>query len=291
MNLSDLFSEDPTATYQNLTRLGWINRDEPDDSRLLNFIQQHTQEETKLQAQAREREYAAIKTWLVAATKDPEFLSHSITKHNDLALDEKVIRHTRIDQVEFRFVAAIWSQFERRAGCHSPDRNEKQVAKHGEQMSWIVPNSPVATLKLLTERGLIDLDDPSQSELRTKPAGITEHGAGVKFPEKGETDSAWLAFLEDYAKSVRGQYKVAKELPDIKYVHRWRSGLRIKVNDIPKDWFGLIVNIFIYPVGANGVGASEPIAFGEAFVSEKRKTWSNSLELFSRSGVNISNGD
>ncbi len=94
-----------------------------------------------------------------------------------------------------RFCDAVWSQLERCANCHSPDRNTKQVEKNGPEMSWIVPNDPNKTLSLLLERKLIDVEHPEESLLRTKPAGLTEHGGGAKFAVGSETDRRWLAFF------------------------------------------------------------------------------------------------
>ncbi|MEO8268264.1 MAG: hypothetical protein ABI557_01010, partial [Aureliella sp.] len=175
--------------------------------------------------------------------------------------------------------AAVWSQLERCANCHSPDRNQKQVERNGEQMSWIVPNEPLRTLELLTDRKLINLDDPAASLLRTKPAGIEKHGAGIKFPVDGETDSAWTDFLGDYSKTIRGNYATSKELPVDGGRHRWRSGLHLRVSDLPDDWFGKIVVVHLYRLDNEGQVAQQPIAFGESFISRERTVWSNSLEL------------
>ncbi len=279
LDFKSLFTDDPAQTFSNLRSLGWVDTRQPTKSKILEFIERHTEEETPLQRRVRMAEHAALETWIVAACKTPELLDQPVVPYRDLALDTKLIEHARTDQIEMRFIAAIWSQLERCANCHSPDRNQKQVEKNGELMSWIVPNEPLRTLELLTDRELIDLDDPDASPLRTKPAGIVKHGAGTKFPVDGETDSAWRVFLRDYAKTVRGDYASSKDLPVASDRHRWRSGMHLRVSDLPQNWVGRIVTVHLYALDNDGNAEEQPVAFGEAFISQQRSAWSNSLEL------------
>jgi hypothetical protein len=273
------FTEDPQATFEHLRSLGWIDARDPSNSKILDFIGRHTERETEHQQAARVAEHDAIYAWIAAVCKNPLVSEAPLVIPRDLELDQRLIAHTRADQLEYRFVAAIWSQLERCANCHSPDRNQRQVEEHGEQMSWIVPRSPMRTLELLTERQLITLDAPDSSPLRTKPAGLAEHGAGIKFPIDGETDSQWVAFLRDYAKTVRGSYTSSAELPENNFTHRWRSGLHLRVTGLPVAWYGKIVIVHLHPIALAGEPAPPPIAFGESYVSHERDYWSNSLEL------------
>ncbi len=279
LDLKSLFTDDPVKTFAELRSLGWVDTQQPSQSKILEFIDRHTEAETQLQRRVRTAEREAIQAWIEAACENPALLDEPVVQHHDLALDIKLIRHARADRIELRFVAAIWSQLERCANCHSPDRNQKQVEKHGEQMSWIVPNEPLRTLELLTDHKLINLDDPDASPLRTKPAGIEKHGAGIKFPIDGETDSAWTAFLRDYSKTIRGEYASSKDLPAVGGRHRWRSGLHLRVSELPEEWFGKMVVVHLYPLDDEAKAADQPIAFGESFISRERAQWSNSLEL------------
>lgn len=279
LDLKSLFTDDPAQTFVDLRSRGWVDTKLPSQSKILEFIDRHTEAETSLQRRVRTAEHEAILAWIEAACANPAILEQPIVQHRDLELDTKLIRHARADQVEMRFIAAIWSQLERCANCHSPDRNQKQVEKHGELMSWIVPNEPLRTLELLTDRELINLDDPTASPLRTKPAGIEKHGAGIKFPVDGETDSAWTAFLRDYSKTILGDYATSKDLPVAGGRHRWRSGLHLRVSDLPEEWFGKIIVVHLYALDQEGTVANQPIAFGESFISRERTMWSNSLEL------------
>lgn len=282
LDFKSLFTDDPAQTFIELRSLGWVDTQQPAKSKILEFIARHTEAETQLQRSVRTAEHAAIQAWIVAACNSPALLDQPVAQHRDLALDAKLIRHARADQIEMRFVAAVWSQLERCANCHSPDRNQKQVEKNGELMSWIVPNEPLRTLELLTDRELINLDNPDASPLRTKPAGIEKHGAGIKFPVDGETDSAWTAFLRDYAKTILGDYATSKDLPIAEGKHRWRSGLHLRVSEIPEAWFGKIVAVYLYALDKEGNTEDQPLAFGESFISQERAAWSNSLELLGK---------
>lgn len=282
INLNDLFTEDPTATFVNLRAKGWIDTDAPAQSKLLQFVNQHTDTESQIHKRVRQTEYEAIYAWVTAATANPTLLAEPAGTTDDLKLDEAIIRHTRADRLESRFVTTMWSQFERCAGCHSPERNSRKVDEHGKEMSWIVPNNPSATLRLLVDRGLINLNTPDNSSLRTKPVGLEDHGAGIKFPEVGVTDSSWIKFLRDYARSVSGEYMRASQLPTFAAQHRWRSGLRVRVTDVPPDWNNKLVNLYIYRIGPDGKARKRPMAFGESLISQERPQWSNSLEFLGK---------
>ncbi|MEZ6078923.1 MAG: hypothetical protein R3C56_25600 [Pirellulaceae bacterium] len=282
LDLKSLFTDDPAQTFVELRSRGWVDTKQPSKSKILEFIDRHTEAETPLQRRVRTAEHEAIQAWIEAACANPALLEQPIVQHRDLAFDTKLIRHARADQIEMRFIAAIWSQLERCANCHSPDRNQKQVEKNGELMSWIVPNEPLRTLELLTDRELINLDDPDASPLRTKPAGLVKHGAGIKFPVDGETDSAWRAFLLDYSKTIRGDYATSRDLPVAEGRHRWRSGLHLRASELPEKWFGKIVVVHLYAFDNVGKVADQPIAFGESFISRERTVWSNSLELLGK---------
>ena len=86
--------------------------------------------------QVRKSELEGIGLWIQASVKDPESLNTPLPTLGDLNLDEELLQHARIDRVLSRFVDIVWSQFERCANCHSPERNAKQVEKNGERMSY-----------------------------------------------------------------------------------------------------------------------------------------------------------
>ena len=168
VHLDDFLTSDPKASFASLRARGWIDTERPSESKLLQFIAKKPENSTALMDQVRKSELEGISQWIHASVQDPESLSAPLPPLNDLKLDDKLMQHVRNDQVLTRFVDIIWSQLERCANCHSPDRNAKQVEKHGGKMSWIVPNSPADTLRLLEERKLINFEKPSASLIKTK---------------------------------------------------------------------------------------------------------------------------
>ncbi len=280
IELSDFLADDQQQTFANLRARGWIDVEHPENSKLLEFIQRHTQESSPLIQRVREAELNAMKSWIAAAVLEPELLSQKLPAENDLELPTEFIRHTRQDQIIARFSEAIWSQLSRCANCHSPERNQQQVKKHGTQMSWIVPRQPGLTLALLVERKLIDLDHPEQSELRTKPLLLVEHGGGPKFVIGGQTDRSWLAFLKDYAKLVQGELSRSDKLPKAPERRSWLSEMQLKVTDLPESWKGRLLVISLHPKNGDGTWSDIPIAIGDSPVNRRQLVWQQSLTVF-----------
>jgi hypothetical protein len=279
IDLRSILSEDPAATFASLRARGWIDVDEPSRSKLLDFVARQGEDASAIQERVRQSELRSLSAWLTAACKDPSLLSVPIVIHDDLKIDESVVRHSRLDQVTRRFTIAIWSQLERCANCHSPERNAKQVAEHGDQMSWIVPCDPAMTLKSLVQRQLIDVKQPRSSLLRLKAVGLADHQAGVKFPDGGQTDQEWIGFLEDYAKTIHGQYDSADQLPPLPRERRWRSGLHLRIENLPENLDAGIYRVELYFQNPDGSVDSKPCAISESDVTKERRRWGNSLIL------------
>ena len=279
VKLEDFLTSDPKASFASLRARGWIDTKQPSESKLLQFIAKKPENSTALMDQVRKSELEGIDQWIRASVQDPESLNTPLPELNDLKLDEKLIRHARKDHVLSRFVDVVWSQFERCANCHSPDRNAKQVEKNGEQMSWIVPNSPGETLQLLEERKLINLEDPMASFLKTKALGQDEHGGGVKFPMDGQTDREWSQFLKDYAAIKQGRYLKSNEIPNFESIRTWRTGLHLRIQELPTLPAGQYAVILVHRISPDGKVDEESIAFGEGRVSKDGASWSTSLML------------
>jgi hypothetical protein len=277
--LEDFLSADPKKSFASLRSLGWIDVDHPSESKLLQFIAKKPGKPSELMDQVRKSEMEAIRQWIDAAVRDPDSLNTPLPKLNDLKLDETLIRHARNDRVLSRFVDIVWSQLERCANCHSPERNAKQVEKNGPQMSWIVPNSPVETLHLLEGRKLIDIENPKASLLKTKALGLNDHGGGVKFPKEGLTDREWGRFLEDYAAIKLAHYKSSGDVPKFDSIRTWRTGLHLRISGLPELPPGQYAVILMHLVKASGFVDEEPIAIGEGIVSKDGTSWSSSLMI------------
>ena len=280
VELNDFISVDQAKTFSELRTRGWIDVDHPEKSKLLEFIQRGADDLDPLRKRVQEAEYAALKTWIFAAVSEPNLLNQPVKVDEDLKLPLDFIRHARNDQVLARFSEAIWSQLQRCAHCHSPERNQQQVKKHGEQMSWIVPQQPGATLALLTERKLIDIDEPDKSELRTKPLLLVKHGGGPKFSIDSLTDQQWRVFLADYAKLVRGGYTPKTPLPQPSLRRSWLSEMQLKLTDLPVEWQGRLLTVSLHGSKANGEWEEQAIAIGDGPIARKTRVWQAALTIF-----------
>lgn len=275
VHLKEFLYEDQQRTFAELRSRGWIDVEHPDRSKLLSLIARASDSPSPIQTEVRQKELAALRAWIHAASSDQALIAVPVPKRDDLALDAEVMRHTRKDRLLSRFNQAVWSELERCANCHSPDRNQAQREKNGETMSWIVPRSPQATLDLLVERKLIDLDSPVKSLLRTKPLGLDKHGGGVKFPEGGQTDKAWQQFLIDYARTLKGEYRTAEQLPRPIEKRSWRTGLHLRITDCSSELSGHILTVTLHLELPGGGFDDKPIAYAESRV--QGNAWGNSI--------------
>jgi hypothetical protein len=240
-------------TFASLRSAGLINVDDPDQSKLLEFIRRAPEKATPVSAKARTMEYEAFRAWIRAAVKDPE-LAAAKTDVDVFgpAVPVEVIRHTRQDRVLRSFVATVWSEVGRCVGCHSPEMNRSRIGFEGtteaevEAISWIVPRDPGATLQKLIDSGCIDLDEPESSLVLTKPAGLEDHGGGPKFPVGSRTDKNFRLFLNDYAASVRGEYNSVDELPAAQLEVAFATGQQLRITDLPADFDQKLLRADIY---------------------------------------------
>jgi hypothetical protein len=133
----------------------------------------------------------------------------------------------------------------------------------------------------LTERGLIDLDHPQESQLRTKPLVLVEHGGGPKFVPGSETDARWQAFLKDYALTVRKDgYRADDPLPHLPDHRSWLSELQIRITDLPEQWNDRLLTVMLHAVNADGSVAEQPHARGDSRVNPKQHVWQNALTIY-----------
>lgn len=283
VELRDFLTSDPAKTFAELRGRGWIDVEHPEKSKLLGFIAREPEQADPLLGKVRAAEMAALEAWIRAAVKEPELLARPLPASRDLELPAEFIRHARSDRVLASFADAVWSQLGRCVNCHSPDRNAKMVKEHGPQMSWIVPGDPAATLKQLTDRELIDLDKPAESQLRTKPLELVEHGGGPKFPLGSETDARWLAFLKDYSRTLRADgYRPRDALPALPEHRSWLSELQIRMTDVPESWDERLLVVTLHRIRPDGSVDAAPVARGDSRVNPKGHVWQNALTVTAR---------
>src|SRR6185295_15067372 len=166
VDLSQYIRDDAASTFVALRSAGLVNAEQPEKSKLLEFIARAPDKGDPVLAKVRAEELAAFRTWITAAAKDPAIASAPISKQPiGPAVPAEIIRHARRDRVLQSFVENIWIERERCAGCHSPEKNQRQVKQYGEYISWISPDDPSGTLAKIIDHELINIDDPDKSKI------------------------------------------------------------------------------------------------------------------------------
>ena len=107
----------------------------PDDSKILRFISRRPEQPNLLTDKVRQQEFEAFRNWIRAAVNAPELLAAKVKESIGPQVPDEVIRHARKDWVLASFIDNVWTELGQCAACHSPDRNQKQVKEHGEQVS------------------------------------------------------------------------------------------------------------------------------------------------------------
>ena len=280
IELSDFLTDDESKTFARLRDSGWIDLRQPQQSKLLTFINRHSKGTSPAIKKLRQQEREALASWIAAAAKNSKLASAKSAGDIGIELDAELIRHLRSDRILERFTENIWSEMGRCINCHSPERNEKQVKEHGEQMSWIVPHDPEATLNYLRESGLIDLSEPDQSEIRTKPTGLVDHGGGPKFPIGSISDKRFLEFLRDYAKIVNDEYSSSEQLPKPSSIRLHATENFLRLTDLPSKWSDKLMRVDLY--GRTDAGWSDHrIATAESWVNGKQSVWQGIMSTVS----------
>ncbi|HEY2412519.1 MAG TPA: hypothetical protein VGI40_09770 [Pirellulaceae bacterium] len=249
VDLSQYIKSDAATTFAALRAAGLVNAEQPEKSKLLEFIALAPEKGDASIAKLRAEELAAFRTWITAAAKDPQIASapfNANTEQIGPTLPPGVIRHARRDRVLASFMENIWIERERCAGCHSPDKNQRLIKEHGEQISWIVPNDPAATLATIIDHGLVNLADPRKSKILQKPLGEVEHGGHIKFTYGTRTDKQFRRFLDDYAATVSGQYLTAADLPKQADQVVVATAQHLRMTDMPTQYGTQLVRIDLH---------------------------------------------
>ena len=268
-------------TFANLRDGGLIDVKNPDASKILKFIARRPEKPSLVSAQVRQQEYEAFRAWIAAAVKDPK-LAAARTGDAKLGpqIPDEVIRHARADRVLASFIDNVWSEVGRCAACHSPDRNQKQVKEHGEQMSWIKLGDPQATLNHLLENELIGVESPEKSLILLKPTNQEKHGGGVKMTVGDRTYKQFRAFLDDYAAAVKGRYRTAADLPPPSGEVSSATELWLKLTDVPEEFDQQVLRVDLYRWDSTSKSWSkERWASGDRPVFGKGKLWQQHLSV------------
>ncbi len=281
VDLKQYIGENQEQTFASLRAAGLINLQQPAESKLLKFIQRHSDRETPVSRKVREQEYTAFRAWIEAAVKDPQ-LAAAGTADPKLGpqLPVEVLRHARRDRVLQSFIANVWSEVNRCAACHSSDRNQKQVANWGDQMSWITPQEPQKTLEYLLETEIIDVERPAESLLVAKPTLQVQHEGGKKISVGDRTYRQFMKFLLDYAATAAGKYSSAAQLPRPSNEVTHLSNIFLKLVDVPETFGSVILQVDLYRWNAQQRQWSpHRWATADNVVQGKKRLWQQNLTL------------
>ena len=256
-----------------------IDIKQPNKSKLLSFIARKPKKPNLLTEKVRQEELAAFTAWISSAVRDKSLLAaKSNGDQLGAALPAEVIRHARRDRVLNSFLDNIWSEVGRCAACHSPDRNQEQVKKHGEQVSWIKLGDPQATLDHLVENELIDIENPEKSLLLQKPTEQVKHGGGQKMMLGDRSYRQFKRFLDDYAAVVQGRYRAAHELPAPAVEVSQVSDIWLKLENVPAKFDKLLLRVDVFRVEKKGAAVTR-VATGDRAVFGGGQLWQQHLTL------------
>lgn len=278
VDLKDYIRPTQQATFAALVAAGMIDVQNPDKSKILEFINRRPEKPGLVTDKIREQEFQGFRAWIQAAVADPKLIAEKNDEPIGPSVPVEVIRHTRKDRVLESFVDNIWSEVTRCAACHSPDRNQEQVKEHGEQVSWIQLGNPEATLSYMLDAGIINSETPEKSLLLMKPTQQVVHGGGQKMVVGDRTYKQFRRFIDDYAASAKGKYTTAKQLPARNREAAIITDIWLKIEGIPTKYDQRLLQVDLYRQTDSGwsefrVATSDRPVFG------KGKLWQHSLSL------------
>ena len=282
VDLKDYIHSSQAETFASLVNVGLVDVKNPDDSKILQFINRRPEQPNLITDKVRKREFEAFRSWIRLAVKDPDLLAAKVVEAIGPQVSDEVIRHARKDRVLASFMDNIWTEVGRCAACHSPDRNNKQVKEHGEQVSWIKLSDPEATLNYMVEAGIIDSDDPLESMLLTKPALQVEHGGGQKIVVGDRTYKQFRKFIDDYASVVNAKY-TTDTLPEKSDEVSLVTDIWFKITDVPAQYDKMLMQVDLFRKTDNG-WSEHRVATGDRLVFGKGNLWQQSLSLAGQRG-------
>lgn len=273
VDLKDYIRPSEAQTFASLRDAGLIDMKSPADSHILRFIRMSRPDSPLVNQKVRAAEYEAFRDWIVAAVRDPKLAALSALSPSERSgptVPDPVIRHTRLDAVVASFERNIWSQQGRCINCHQAGtpENDKNVQKFGPRVAWFKPDSAERTMRTLIAQGDVDVEHPDRSLLLLKPLGRVSHGGGVKMLYGDAGYKMFRAWLEDYAKSVKGGYRTARDLPPPPSDSLVDMNCVLAVSGGPAGWKDRSLRVDVYPWdGAGGGWSKRPLATGERIVS------------------------
>jgi hypothetical protein len=278
VDLKDYIHPSQEKTFASLVSVGLVDVEKPDESKILQFISRRPEQPNLITDKVRQQEHDAFQTWIRVAVKDPNLLAAKSSESIGPQMPDEVIRHARKDRVLASFIENVWTEVGRCAACHSPDQNQKQVKEHGEQVSWITLDDPQSTLNHMVDAGIVNIEEPLESMLITKPTMQVEHGGGQKMVVGDRTYKQFRRFIDDYASVVNGKYSTTNELPEGSDEVSVVTDIWFKITDVPAKYDKILLQTDFYRWTDNGwsdyrVASSDRPVFGGG------NLWQHSLSL------------
>lgn len=284
VDLKDFIRPTQQATFASLVAGGMIDVQQPEESKLLKFIERQPEKPSLVSEKVRREEAAAFRAWIAAAVKDSKLLAAAKRGgENPLKVPPEVIRHARKDRVLTSFMENVWVEAGRCAACHSSDRNQEQVKKHGQKVNWMKPGDPQATLDYLLEAGLIDVEEPESSLILLKPLEKVKHGGGQKMVTGDRSYKQFRRFLDDYAASAKGEYKAVSDLPEPDSEVGVMTEIWFKLTEVPAKYDRQLLQVDLYRWVGKG-WSKHRVATSDRAVFGKGQLWQHSLALVAPRG-------
>lgn len=280
-------------TFASLRDQGLIDLDRPEASKILHLIRMGDDDRSagvRVHQKARAAEYQAFADWIKRSAADPKLralprLDAAATAKP--AVPNAVIRHARKDRLLESFENSVWAMRFRCMSCHieGTDENRKLVQEHGARVAWFKRGGPEATLDALRKSRLIDVDDPEKSLLLLKPLNRVKHGGGQKFAEGDQGYKAFRAFLEDYARTLKGEYRDAAALPREPGPLQFSTERWFKLTNTPAAWGDHLLQVNLYAWdAARKTWEADPTATSDRMVGGKGRLWQHTLTLLAGRG-------
>jgi len=278
VDLKEYIRPSQQQTFASLVDAGLINVNQPDDSKILTFIQRRPEQKSLLIEEIREQEFEAFRAWIQAAVSDNALIADAEVQTIGSKFSSDVIRHGRKDRVLESFVENVWTEAGRCTACHSPDTNQEQVKEHGEQVSWISVGDPQATLDYMVDVKLIDTDEPEKSLLLMKPTLQLPHGGGQKMVIGDRTYKQFRRFIDDYTAIVESRYAKSDQLPIPSQEVSVVTDIWMKIEGVPAEYDKMLLQIDLHQQTDSGWSAL-PVATADRPVFGGGNLWQHSLSL------------
>jgi hypothetical protein len=294
VDLKDYILPSHEKTFLSLRDQGLIDLDNPERSKILQFINRGADGNLGaklIPAKQHEAEYAAFAAWIKACAADPKLRSAPRLEAKELAkpaADAEVIRHGRSDRLLESFERNAWAWRFRCMGCHAEGtpQNDKHKQKHGPRVAWMKKDGAAATMAYLLAGKLIDADEPEKSLLLLKPLMAVEHEGGKKFVPGDEAYKGFRTWLEDVAAIKGGKYAGAADLPPKEAGPlRFGTDLWLKLADTPPAWGDKLLQADVYAWDQQaGAWEKELVATSDRVVWGQGKLWQHNLTLLAAPG-------